>query len=174
MYLFFFFVSSTYSAFKVIKKFRLHHYLPVARSGCFSHHLLWECCISHRTAVQETWVQSLGRETPLEKEMATHSRILAWRIPWTGSLGGCSPRDHKGLDMTEQITFSLFSHRTSPENPQCCRIYESIPWKWIVAPFPKLGTSFCLIRQQEMKQFFVVPVLALSLQEESAFWKEYV
>ena len=34
-------------------------------------------------AVQETWVQSLGREDPLEKEMATHSYILVWRIPWT-------------------------------------------------------------------------------------------
>ena len=33
--------------------------------------------------MQETWVQSLGREDPLEKEMATHSSILAWRIPWT-------------------------------------------------------------------------------------------
>ena len=34
-------------------------------------------------AVQETWVQSLGQEDPLEKGMATHSSILAWRIPWT-------------------------------------------------------------------------------------------
>ena len=33
--------------------------------------------------VQETWVQSLGGEDPLEKEMAIHSSILAWRIPWT-------------------------------------------------------------------------------------------
>ena len=33
-------------------------------------------------AVQETWVQSLGQEDPLEKEMATHSSTLAWRIPW--------------------------------------------------------------------------------------------
>ena len=33
--------------------------------------------------VQETWVQSLGWEDPLEKEMATHSSILTWRIPWT-------------------------------------------------------------------------------------------
>ena len=38
--------------------------------------------------MQETWVQSLGREDPLEKGMATHSRILAWRIPWTEELGG--------------------------------------------------------------------------------------
>ena len=36
----------------------------------------------------ETWVQSLGQEDPLEEEMATHSRILAWRIPWTEEPGG--------------------------------------------------------------------------------------
>ena len=39
----------------------------------------------------ETWVQSLGREDPLEREMATHSSILAWRIPWTESLVGYGP-----------------------------------------------------------------------------------
>ena len=39
-------------------------------------------------AMQETWVWSLGWEDPLEKEMATHSRILAWRIPWTEEPGG--------------------------------------------------------------------------------------
>ena len=38
--------------------------------------------------MQETWVGSLGREDPLEKEMATHSSILAWRIPWTEKHGG--------------------------------------------------------------------------------------
>ena len=36
-------------------------------------------------AMQETWVQSLGWEDPMEKGMATHSSILAWRIPWTGA-----------------------------------------------------------------------------------------
>ena len=40
---------------------------------------------------QEMWVQSLGQEDPLEKKMATHSSILAWRIPWTVSLAGYSP-----------------------------------------------------------------------------------
>ena len=39
-------------------------------------------------AKQETWVESLGLEDPLEKEMATYSSILAWRIPWTGEPGG--------------------------------------------------------------------------------------
>ena len=39
-------------------------------------------------AMRETWVQSLGQEDPLEKEMATHSSILAWRISWTEEPGG--------------------------------------------------------------------------------------
>ena len=38
--------------------------------------------VKHLPAMQETWVQSLGQEDPLEKEMATHSSILAWKIPW--------------------------------------------------------------------------------------------
>ena len=38
--------------------------------------------VKNLPAIQETRVQSLGREDPLEKAMATHSRILAWRIPW--------------------------------------------------------------------------------------------
>ena len=38
-------------------------------------------------AMQETWVQSLGWEDPLEKEMATHSSTLAWKIPWTEEPG---------------------------------------------------------------------------------------
>ena len=53
--------------------------------------------------MQETQVQSLGREDPLEKEPATHSSILAWRIPWTkrGPVGD-SPWGHKESDVTER------------------------------------------------------------------------
>ena len=47
--------------------------------------------------MQETWVQSLVQEDPLEKEIETHSSILAWRIPWT-------EEPHKELDMTEWLT----------------------------------------------------------------------
>ena len=39
-------------------------------------------------AMQEMWIRSLGEKSPLEKEMATHSSILAWRIPWTEEPGG--------------------------------------------------------------------------------------
>ena len=44
--------------------------------------------VKNLPAVQEAWVQSLGQENPLEKEMATHSSILTWRIPWTEEPGG--------------------------------------------------------------------------------------
>ena len=44
--------------------------------------------VKNLPAVQETQVQSLGQEGPLEKGMATHSTILAWRIPWTEEPGG--------------------------------------------------------------------------------------
>ena len=44
--------------------------------------------LKRRPAMQETWVRSLGREDPLEKEMATHSSILAWRIPSMEEPGG--------------------------------------------------------------------------------------
>ena len=39
-------------------------------------------------AMLETWVQSLGQEDPLEKALATHSSVLAWKIPWTGEPDG--------------------------------------------------------------------------------------
>ena len=44
--------------------------------------------VKNLPAIQETWVQPLGREDPLEKGMATLSSILAWRIPWTEEAGG--------------------------------------------------------------------------------------
>ena len=44
--------------------------------------------VKRLSAVQETWVPSLGREESLEKEVATHSSILAWGIPWTEEPGG--------------------------------------------------------------------------------------
>ena len=47
--------------------------------------------VKNLPAVQQTRVRSLGWEDPLEKKMATHSSILAWRIPWTEELGGLQP-----------------------------------------------------------------------------------
>ena len=57
--------------------------------------------------MQETPVQSLGQEDPLEEEMATDSSILAWRISWQRSLAGCGPWGHRESDMTEHAALFL-------------------------------------------------------------------
>ena len=57
--------------------------------------------VKNLLAMQETQVLSLGWEDPLDKEMATHSSVLAWRIPWTEDLVGYNPWGCKGSDMTE-------------------------------------------------------------------------
>ena len=59
--------------------------------------------IKNVPAMLETWVQSLGWEDPLEKGTATHSSILAWRIPWTEEPGRLQSMglSRKGLDTTE-------------------------------------------------------------------------
>ena len=59
--------------------------------------------VKNLPAMQETWVQSLGLEDPLEKGKATHSSILAWRIPWTVWSWG-----RKESDTTERLSLSLF------------------------------------------------------------------
>ena len=58
-------------------------------------------------AMQETRVQPLSQEDLPEEEMATHSSILAWRIPWTEEPGGLSPWGQKELDTTELLTFII-------------------------------------------------------------------
>ena len=60
--------------------------------------------VKNLPAMWETWVRFLGWEDPLEKGKASHSSILAWRIPWTYSLWGC-----KELDTTKQLALSLFT-----------------------------------------------------------------
>ena len=57
--------------------------------------------VKNPPAIQETQVRSLGQEDPLENGRATHSTILAWRIPWTEEPGGLQPWGHKELDTTE-------------------------------------------------------------------------
>ena len=56
--------------------------------------------VKNLPAMQETWVRFLGQEDPLEKEMATHSSILAWRIPWTEHPGRLQSMGSQESDMT--------------------------------------------------------------------------
>ena len=63
--------------------------------------------VKNLPAVQaETWVQSLGQEDPLEKGMATHSRILAWRMPWIEGPGRPQSMGSQELDTTVTNTHS--------------------------------------------------------------------
>ena len=60
--------------------------------------------VKNLPAMQETWVQSLGQEDPLEEGMATHSSILAWESQRQKTLTGYSPWGPKELDTTERLT----------------------------------------------------------------------
>ena len=57
--------------------------------------------VKNLPTMQETWVQSLSQADPLEEEMATHSSILAWKIPWTEEPGGLQSMGVTESDMTE-------------------------------------------------------------------------
>ena len=57
--------------------------------------------------MQETLVQTLGREDTLEKGMATHSSVLAWETPWQRSLAGYGLCGHKELDTIDRLTLSF-------------------------------------------------------------------
>ena len=61
---------------------------------------------------QEMRVPSLDQEDPLEKEMATHSSILAWRIPWTEEPGGLQSMGHKKSEMTDHTHTHTRTHTT--------------------------------------------------------------
>ena len=67
--------------------------------------------VKNLPVMQETWVQSLGQEDPLEKGMATHSSILAWRIPCTDDLGGLQSMGSQRVGqvwVTNTYTFHIY------------------------------------------------------------------
>ena len=64
--------------------------------------------VNSQPAMWETQIGSLGREDCLEKEMVTHSSILAWKIPWTEESGGLQSMGPKELDTTEHLTKYIY------------------------------------------------------------------
>ena len=77
----------------------------------FTHFLLGASLVAHTVknlpSVWETQVRSLGWEDPLEKEMATYSRIIAWKIPWKEDY---TPWGRKESDMNERLHFTGMQH----------------------------------------------------------------
>ena len=66
--------------------------------------------VKNPLATQETWVRSLGREHPLEEKMATHSTILAWKIPWTEEPGGIQTLQSNVTKHTCRLPFTVMHH----------------------------------------------------------------
>ena len=68
--------------------------------------------VKNLPAMQETWVQSLGQEDPLEKGMATYSNILAWRIPWTKESGGLQSIKSQKVRHDRATNINMFQKQT--------------------------------------------------------------
>ena len=85
--------------------------------------------VKNLPVIQETWVQSLSWEDPLEEEMATHSNILAWKISWTEEPGGYSQRVTKSPTQLSNKHFHFFTSIIEnikiKANYICLLIYES-------------------------------------------------
>ena len=77
--------------------------------------------------MKENWVRSLGQEDPWEEEMATHSSILSWRIPWTKEPGGLQSMGSLGVghDWTTSLSLFTFMHWKGNGNPLQCSCLEN-------------------------------------------------
>ena len=77
--------------------------------------------------MRETWVWSLGWEDPLEKEIATHSSILAWRIPWTEEPGGLQIMQRVGHDWATSLSLSPFIEHLYVRSCVCGLVTQLCP-----------------------------------------------
>ena len=107
--------------------------------------------IKNLPAVQETWIPFLGQEDLLEKGMATHFSIPAWRIPRTEEPGGLQSMGYKESDMTEQLTHIpicicivnptfLCGHIVCPQL-YICIVYQPLPSTWVLPGTKAICTS---------------------------------
>ena len=98
-------------------------------------------------AMWETWVGSLSWEDPLQKEMATHSSSLAWRIPWMEKLGGLQSTGRKKWDTTERLHYTVYEVTKS--------------WTW------RVTFTFTLLVWQEMRFGLITEVLNCQTKQRS-------
>ena len=96
--------------------------------------------VKNLPAMQETWIQSLGQEDPLEKRLATHSSILAWRSLWTAEPGGLQSMGSQRV-WTERLTLSL---SPGSQGTESCRVGLGFLPKWAgLVELTKTDVSFC-------------------------------
>ena len=94
-------VWSTDKAYTLVSTFLINNIFSLTRASLVAQRL------KRLPGMQETWVRSLGREDPLEKEMVTHSSTLAWRIPWMEKPGRLQSLGCKESDTTERLHLHL-------------------------------------------------------------------
>ena len=104
--------------------------------------------VKRLSTMRETWVQSLGRKDPLEKEMAPHSSTLAWRIPWTEEPGRLQSMGWQrvGHDWATSLHFTEIW-------TQINWLLKLVGWPWVVLflvylvphPFPAMGFPSCIL-----------------------------
>ena len=90
--------------------------------GIYTYTNTGDSVVKNLPAVQETWAPPLGWKDPLEKEMATHSSVLAWRIPWMGEPGELrgpwSPRGHSQTRLSDcTATYTIYLSPGDLPNP---------------------------------------------------------
>ena len=107
--------------------------------------------VKHLPAMQETWVQSLGPENPLEKEMATHSTTLAWRIPWMEEPGRLQSTGLQSRTQLSKFSFSLMTNEVEHPVGHLYVFFGEL-FKFF-AQFQKLHYHFTV----DLQEFFVNP-----------------
>ena len=109
-------------------------------------------------ATQETWVRSLGWEDPLEKRMATHSSLLAWRILWTEESGGLQVHRVAESDMTEWLSTHAQHHFTSPLCESSNFSISSPTLTWLL-----LFVIIIIATPVDLKWYLTVVLICISL-----------
>ena len=108
-------------------------------------------------AMKETWVQSLGWEDPLEKEKATHSGTLAWKIHWTEELVGYNPWGHTSwTPLVDQTTYKGIWGEWLPELSYMQSI-KSMPNIWA---FEDIPNYYVLMLYLQSKSIFILKNLS--------------
>ena len=83
--------------------------------------------VKNLPSMPETQIQSLGQEDPLQKGMATHSSIIAWRIPWTEELGGLQSVGSQTQTQLRDILVGSCQHLLMALDPECSQLSQLFP-----------------------------------------------
>ena len=122
--------------------------------------------LKHLPAMWETWVRSLGWEDPLEKEMATHSSILAWRIPWMEEPGGLQSARSQSRTQPSDLTHSELGEKTAYKaSRRCCGGFRKVKAKDFDVKSQELFKQDWLFSRRDATVCRDIPVAALKGQD---------